>query len=262
MILPLQGGWSGAQGSHELKLLHDEQVLRLSRLGLCGVVEGALLADAHLEQRLVAAIQLVELPPRQIRAVQGVAGGGGLGTSDSGSRLGVAREGPEARGLALELLHVRRRLRSGLLLAGLRAAKLVQRWVRGLNMGAGRYAVTGRSVYLRSLSAFAFCMRRVNAPLLSLKAAPRSRATPAANCGPQSPAQSRASATDTERREPSPTPSRAPVAVSAAHKSAAASLEASSHARLNKTSLPSCQKGKLGQQKARLNSENPHGGWC
>jgi len=42
----------------------------------------ALLADARLKQRLVAALQLVELLPRQIRAAQGVAGGSGLGTGD------------------------------------------------------------------------------------------------------------------------------------------------------------------------------------
>jgi len=72
------------------------------------------------------------------------------------------------------------------------------------NTGVDRYAVTGRSVYLCSLSAFAFCMRRVNAPLLSLRTAPKSRATRAASCGPQSAVQSSASATDTERREPSP----------------------------------------------------------
>jgi len=56
----------GQPVDHELKLLHDEQVLRLPRLGLRGGIERALLAGARLEQRLVAAIQLVELPPRLV----------------------------------------------------------------------------------------------------------------------------------------------------------------------------------------------------
>ena len=51
---------------------------------------------------------------------------------------GVAREGAEAGGFALEILHVRRRFRSGLLLEGLRAAKLVQRQVGGPKHGRGQ----------------------------------------------------------------------------------------------------------------------------
>ena len=238
----------GQPVDHELKLLHDEQVPRLSRLGLCGGAEGALLADAHLEQRLVAALQLVELPPRQLRVAQGVAGGSGLGTGDGGSRLGVARERPEASGLALEFLHVRRRLRRGLLLEGFRDAKLAQRRARGPEHGRSQV----RSHRPFGLSAFAFCVRRLNALRLSLQVAPRSRATRAANCGPQSSVQSRASAADTERCEPGPIPLRAPVAVSTAHKSSTVSLEASFHARSNKA--PFLPKGKLGQQEARMSS--------
>ena len=142
---------------------------------------------------------------------------------------------------------MRRRLRSGLLLAASGLPSLHSDGCAAPNMGADRYAVTDRSVYSFSLSVFVFCMRRVNALWLSLKVAPRSRATRVANRGPQSSVQSRASATDTERGEPSSTPSRAPVAVSAAHKSAAVSLEASSHARLNKTFLPA--KGQDGATK-------------
>ena len=120
------------------------------------------------------------------------------------------------------------------------------------NTGAYRNAVTGRSVYLSSLSAFAFCMRRENGEWLLLEVAPTNTTALAANRGPHISVQRRASATMSSRCEPSFTTSRAPCAFSAVHSSAAVSSEASSHARLN-TSFAAAK----GQKGATAGSSEP-----
>jgi len=72
-----------------------KKILRLPRLGLRGGVEGALIADARLKQRLVAALQFIELPPRQVRAAQRVAGGSPGAAASAQAMTAAASESPK-----------------------------------------------------------------------------------------------------------------------------------------------------------------------
>ena len=71
-----------------------KKILRLPRLGLRGGVEGALIADARLKQ-LVAALQFIELPPRQVRAAQRVAGGSPGAAASAQAMTAAASESPK-----------------------------------------------------------------------------------------------------------------------------------------------------------------------
>ena len=130
---PLQGGWSGAQGSPSAMSSSSCKTNKSSAsLASASAAASSALCSRTRASNSAWLRRSSSSSCRRARYAsrKGSPGAAASAQAMAAARLGVAREGLEASGLALELLHVRRRLRSGLLLEGLRAAELVQRRVR------------------------------------------------------------------------------------------------------------------------------------